>query len=189
MTDPQPALLAIDPSTTCTGWALFLLPSRIPTLYGSLDRDQRLSGAPAGLDIAKRAVMGLPRVWADHEVRVDAEAFHVVIEVPGPAHIARLAKTRGGVGGALDVATTAGAFAGIVLSTWPESGVSLVRADVWNPGGRGRTREDVADRVAAEVPGYASIRDKDTGLDVAMAVSMGQWYVDRAQERRPTCPG
>lgn len=186
MTDCQ-MLLSVDPSTTRTGWALFPLPDRLPRAYGALDRDQRLSGVRAGVDIATRLVRALPVLWSQqYGLRVMPDALTVVVEVPGPAHIARLAKTRGGVGGALDVATTAGVIVGMVQVAWPGVGTVLVPADQWNPGQRGSTREGIAERIAAQVKGYSVRGDK--GLDVAMAIAMGQWYVDRATERRTACP-
>jgi Holliday junction resolvasome RuvABC endonuclease subunit len=175
MSETPVILLALDPSSTCTGYAVW----RAGELHAA-----GLLRPPAKLPAEQR-------VWKMIQdlitISKENRPTHAVIEIPD-AHIARRCKQWGGAGMALY-----GMAAGMLYvmtctlldcrnpnrEYLAESRVTPVRASEWTGGSRKRLRQRL---VAAELPQYDAAADR--GADAADAIALGRWWMRRAATQR-----
>jgi hypothetical protein len=175
MSETPVILLALDPSSTCTGYAVW----RAGELHAA-----GLLRPPAKLPAEQRVgrmIKDLEDVYDEHV------PTHAVIEIPD-AHVHGARKRAGGAGlalygmaaGMLYVATCL-----LIDELLPRSEghhvsrVTPVRASEWTGGSRKRVRQGV---VAATVPQYDAAADR--GADAADAIALGRWWMRRAATKR-----
>lgn len=159
-------LLAIDPSSTRTGYALLRLPGGSVIEAGSLSGRRQDRAIGRAMDIGDEVA----RLVAD--VRPDT----IVIETPG-THGGRSQSRRntGGFGLALY-----GMAVGIIYRAAWQTGVEVIpiSAHEW-PGGRSKQGRAVA--LAMINPAYRAVAAHDKGRDVADAIELGQWWIRRSR--------
>lgn len=157
-------LLAIDPSSTKTGYAHLRIPD------GEVIQAGFLSGR------ARDAAIGRAMETADELISLiaDARPDVIVMEVPGPFMSPAMVKRNPrGQGQALY-----GAAVGIMYRAAWQTGVELipVGAHEWT---RRQQKAKRAIALAMTNAAYRGARAADPGMDVADAIEMGQWWIGR----------
>lgn len=159
MTDrPSTYILAIDPSSTCTGYAC--LSHRGDILeHGALKPNRRRDTTDVRITTMAAEL---------NTLMVEQRPEIVVIEMPGGG----VFKYQRGGGAGLSVY---GWAAGYLLATIRRHGsrVELVDPSTWTRGKRKSTRTAT---VAMTVGSYD--RDTDKGQDAADAIGLGRWWFD-----------
>lgn len=160
-------ILALDPSSTVTGWALLDLGGRI--LQGGLLKPDKIRSEPQ---------FRILRMADDlQQLLNEFEPGTIVVEITsGKVGINR----HKGAGSGLGVYGMAVGFLWAVVVFWlqglpAEQGrteIILVKENDWT---RGVPKSDRIAAVAAEFPQYDAARDP--GGDLADAISLGQWYL------------
>lgn len=161
----QGTLLALDPSSTKTGYALLRRP------HGEVIEAGTLSGR------AKDAAIGRAMEMADCLIKLIAEARpdSIVIETPG-VHAAGnpiVKAKRAGKGLAVY-----GVAVGIIYRAAWQTGVEVVpiSAHEWT---RRVSKEKRARALQFTTASYRAVAETDRGRDVADAIEMGQWWLKR----------
>lgn len=165
------AILALDPSSTRTGWAWFSA--------GTLREAGYMTGA-------KRSDPAIARIAAmDEQVRELVEQIRprvVVVEITS-GHVQ--ARHKGGGAGLATYGMAVGALAigasrsmvELVLRAYDIPslyGVYTVAENEWTRSRNKRVRQRA---LAARTPGYDA--SKDAGADAGDAIQIGEWYLER----------
>jgi Holliday junction resolvasome RuvABC endonuclease subunit len=156
-------LLALDPSSTCTGYAVLSRPGARPAVLVDAGR---LTPAQPRAKAAERIASMVEQV-ADL-IREHAPT-HAVVELPS-AHVHRGKRAGGGAGLAI-YGMAVGAVWQAVLGR--VGGVALVDANLWT----GRVNKAVRARRIQDM-GLGYRMDQDPGLDGADAIGLGLWACD-----------
>lgn len=172
MSDHKPVpgtLLALDPSSTCTGWAAFD-PAGNPTAFGVL-RPRSTLPALARID---ETTGRLRTLLMEHAPAV------VVVEWSDGRVAGRMRGFSGYIGAGL---ATLGQAQGAIRQVARDLGHEVVEvaANDWT---RRAGKQDRAARLALQVPEYGAFRaaGRDRGLDAADALGLGLWYFGRIRE-------
>lgn len=155
MADDGSTILAIDPSSTRSGWAV-MAGVRDLTAYGAVIGDKKLDALP-------RAVR-----MADSLVRIAQyrQPSRIVIEVPS----ARVYGGRPGSGLTL-YGQAVGVIYATLLHSLPQTDLISVKADVWT---RQLKKQHRLLCVKSDFPAYARMRD--AAGDIGDAIALGQWW-------------
>ena len=160
-------ILMLDPSTTCTGYAMMKLDGTL--IEGGFFRPNRTKDSA----IERANAMCEDLV----ELLNETEFSAIVVEVPTAE--AHHKKDRHGKG-----LTTYGIGVGMIVRTILASGQAdkLVAVDqsTWT-GGDSKTER--ADFVALAYANYRQAQDQDTGLDLADAIGLGLWYIEDCKQK------
>jgi hypothetical protein len=152
-------ILAIDPSLTCCGWAIF------DRHHAKLLHVGRIMPGNYKKPLADR----LDRI-RDGLTDLPVDSFErVVIEVPS-GHVGRN-RHQGGGAGLSRYGMAVGYVIGVTASLGPPS---LVTENEWTNSVPKKTRTMIIQRT---VPGYNSI--PDPGGDIADAIGIGQWWLQK----------
>lgn len=151
--------LGIDPSLTCTGWAVM----------GSEDGiDQAgLLKPPAKLSALERSCWLADELFS---LLRELDPHGAVIEMPGRSVGAR---HRGGGSGLTSYGVAAGMIYQTLRSLFIAGRVIAVEPNTWTGGVPKRARQQ---RLAMVYPEYARQINKDKGGDIADAVGVLLWY-------------
>jgi Holliday junction resolvasome RuvABC endonuclease subunit len=154
---PSSKVLAIDPSLTCTGYAMF-----------SAD-EQLICGGTIKVSPKLDTMERISLIIDDIRQLIEAGVSHVVVEVTSGKVSAR---HRGGGAGL----ATYGMLVGAVWYACSEEVETIhIYENTWTKG-KG-TKDDRRFRVAAEYPGRYD-PEQDKGADVADAVLLGKWALE-----------
>lgn len=168
-------VLAFDPSSRSTGYALMRLSGEIdPLEVGCLRRPE---GWPSWLRV--RCIHGDVRRLLE---RLSGKFERIVVEVPGSAQAGRMRSEFG----------TSGVYAASVGAVLAESWrvgcpVVTVASDHWTRGGAGRGRRKGERLMALELVSRYK-REDDRGGDAGDAIMLGCWYAMRCgSEENGSC--
>lgn len=158
MTKPA-TILAFDPSSTRTGYAL-LTAEAVIVQAGTFKVDEKARSEVRILEQCQDAIELLSETIPDH----------VVIEITsgkvGRRHL-------GGGAGLAVYGMAVGALVATCLHAYGPAGLHLVPENLWTGGRRKRARQL---EVAARFPGYKDSDDK--GGDVSDAIGLACWFVE-----------
>lgn len=163
-------VLALDPSTTCTGWALLTGP-RIETDTEQCGRIKPSSGKIPSWERVAEMASDLLRLIDD------LTPTHIVIEWPS-VHVRKDRRGRSSVG--LSVYGTAPGAAYVACMMRGGFELHAVESSTWT-----RTMPRKEDRAIRLSGVSAWSRDADPKLDVCDAILMGQWWIERHAHARP----
>lgn len=158
----NPWTLAVDPSSTCTGWAVLELDGTVSS-HGTI-RPPRRAAVEARVDAMVDGVLDLL-------ARYDPDT--IVVEVPSGKVARRMAGHAAGL-------TLYGYAVGRVVQACrmaaPDAELVQVDEGTWT---RGRRKAARAAVVAATVEEYRA--DDDRGMDAADAIGLGRWWRERGR--------
>lgn len=157
-------LLAIDPSSTSIGAAVF--EGETPVKWCVI----KVRGANELKIKALRVAMSDLREFLGPAPSID----RCVVERPAAKAPAKKEHSAG--------QATYGMAVGYLLrelEEWPIDDIETVRADRWT---RGKSKEARAARLQFEVPGYSPAGD--SGMDAADAIELGLWFIANMREKQ-----
>lgn len=180
MADAPLTILGVDPSSTCTGWALLrerrgrdraLLPELVEHGIITVKGGDKLPGT----ERARRMAPELITIIEQHKPDM------AVVEVPS-GKIAAAQGTDAWRG--LPVYGYAVGYLDCTLRvTLDEGCVISVDERTWSGGAGKRPR---ATRIGVLFPGYDRDRDGDTKLDIADAIGIAFWFINTLERQRRT---